>query len=90
MHRPRSELQRLLTRRRFVERAANGTAIVALGGCLYAFSDELTATAHAETRGDGRPRVPPGQRVIQALKPMGGEPGDPNPSRLRLRVHGEV
>lgn len=90
MTRPSAELERLLSRRRFVEKAVNGSVIVALGGGLYAFSDELTRTASAETRKDGRRRVPPGQRVIEALKPMGGEPGDPNPARLRLRVHGEV
>jgi len=90
MERPGAALERLLSRRRFVETATKGSVIVALGGGLYAFADELTSTANAETRNDGRPRVPPGQRVIRALKPMGGEASDPNPSRLRLRVHGAV
>ncbi|MFO7178116.1 MAG: molybdopterin-dependent oxidoreductase [Pseudomonadota bacterium] len=84
-----SAIERLRSRRQFVARAAAGTVVVALGG-LYVFTDDLTAAARAETRKDGRPRVPPGQRVISALKPMGGEPGDPNPARARLRVHGEV
>ncbi|HLV65911.1 MAG TPA: molybdopterin-dependent oxidoreductase, partial [Polyangiaceae bacterium] len=84
-----STLVRLRSRRRFIGQAAAGTVVAALGG-LYVLSDELTRTARAETRKDGRPRVPPGQRVISALKPMGGEPGDPNPARARLRVHGEV
>jgi DMSO/TMAO reductase YedYZ molybdopterin-dependent catalytic subunit len=83
------ELERLKARRRFLQKAATGTAIAVLGG-VYALSDDLTRTARAETRHDGRPRLPPGQRVITALKPMGGEPGDPSTSRLRLRVHGEV
>jgi DMSO/TMAO reductase YedYZ molybdopterin-dependent catalytic subunit len=86
---PLPEVTRLLARRRFLQRAASGTAIVALGG-VYALSDELTRTAHAESLADGRPRVPPGQRVIRALKPMGGEPGDADVGRYRLRVHGEV
>src|SRR5262249_32975536 len=34
--------------------------------------------------------LPPGQRLIDALKPMGGDPGDPNPSHFRLRIYGEV
>jgi DMSO/TMAO reductase YedYZ molybdopterin-dependent catalytic subunit len=74
-----------IERRRFLQAAARGTTLLVLGG-VYAIADE----ARAETRADGRERVPPGQRVITALKPMGGEPGDPAKSKYRLRVHGEV
>lgn len=63
---------------------------MAFGGGLYALADDLTRAAQAQTRQDGRARLPPGQRVIEALKPMGGTPGDPRPSEFRLRVHGEV
>jgi DMSO/TMAO reductase YedYZ molybdopterin-dependent catalytic subunit len=83
-------VQELLARRRFIQRAAAGTLTVAFGGTLCYFADELTSTAHAEPRSDGRPRLPPGQRVLQRLKPMGGDAGDPNPGAFRLRVHGEV
>lgn len=76
-------------RRRFIRLAASGTAVAALGG-LYLLSDEFTRVAQAQTRGDGRPRLPPGQRVLKALKPMGGEPGDPSLEHFRLAVHGEV
>jgi DMSO/TMAO reductase YedYZ molybdopterin-dependent catalytic subunit len=78
-----------LDRRRFIRTAAVGTTLLAMGG-LYYFSDTLTREARAQTRPDGRPRLPPGQRVIEKLKPMGGEPGDPNVSNYRLKVHGEV
>ncbi|HWB75264.1 MAG TPA: molybdopterin-dependent oxidoreductase [Nannocystaceae bacterium] len=81
---------RSLARREFLLKAASGTVIAGLCGGLYAVSDVLTSKAMADTRADGRPRVPPGQRVIEALKPMGGEPGDPAPSSFKLRVHGEV
>lgn len=84
------EVLRAIKRREFLQRALSGTMIAALGGGLYVLSDDLTRTAKAETLKDGRPRLPPGQRVIRALKPMGGEPGDPNPANLHLRVHGEV
>ena len=84
-----SEIERSLARRRFIQGAGAGTVVLALGG-VYVLSDELTREAKAQTRGDRRPRLPPGQRVIQALRPMGGEPGDPSPSAYRLRVHGEV
>ncbi|HEY6727853.1 MAG TPA: molybdopterin-dependent oxidoreductase [Polyangiaceae bacterium] len=79
-----------LQRRQFIREALSGTLIVALGGGLYALSDDLTREARAAERKDGRPRLPPGQRVLSALRPMGGAEGDPRRSQFRLRVHGEV
>src|SRR6188768_640881 len=76
-------------RRRLIRFAAGGTALAVLGG-YYVISDDLTRQARAQTRKDGRPRLPPGQRVLKALKPMGGEPGDPSLERFGLTVHGEV
>jgi DMSO/TMAO reductase YedYZ molybdopterin-dependent catalytic subunit len=81
----RDPVAAMLARRRLLLGAAAGTVVSALGG-LWVLTD---STAHA-SRPDGRPRVPPGQRVIEALRPMGGEEGDPNRSKLRLRVHGDV
>lgn len=81
---------RSIARRDFIMRAASGTVITALGGGLYALSDALTREAQAQTRDDGRPRLPPGQRVIETLKPMGGSPGDPSRANFTLKVHGEV
>jgi len=78
-----------IQRRRFIRLAASGTALAVLGGA-YVISDELTREALAQTRADGRPRLPPGQRVLKAWKPMGGEPGDPSLEHFRLQVHGEV
>jgi DMSO/TMAO reductase YedYZ molybdopterin-dependent catalytic subunit len=80
----------LMRRRQFIRLAGAGTAVVALGGYEYVISDELTKTARAETRADGRPRLPPNQRVLQRLKPMGGDEGDPSPGAFRLHVHGLV
>jgi DMSO/TMAO reductase YedYZ molybdopterin-dependent catalytic subunit len=82
-------LQRMRARRQFITRAVPGATLAVLGG-LYFISDPLTRRAQAQTRADGRPRLPPGQRVIERLKPMGGEPGDPALSNFKLRVHGEV
>jgi len=84
-----SELLRLIERRRFIRWAAAGTAVSVLGGA-YVLSDSLTREARAQARQDGRSRLPPGQRALKALKPMGGEPGDPSLARFRLAVHGEV
>jgi DMSO/TMAO reductase YedYZ molybdopterin-dependent catalytic subunit len=82
---------RQLERRTFLRRAAAGTVIVALGGAAYLISrDEVTERARRERLPDGRSRLPPEQRVISALCPMGGEAGDPSPSKLRLRVCGAV
>lgn len=89
MSRIQLELEKAAARRRFIQGAGAGTVVLALGG-LYVLSDDLTREAQAQTRTDGKPRLPPGQRVISALRPMGGEPGDPAPSAYRLRVHGEV
>lgn len=83
------ELKQSLERRRFLKAAAAGAVFAALGGGTYivAAADDPRAK---QLRADGRVRLPPGQRIIDALKPMGGEPGDANPANFRLRVHGEV
>ena len=81
---------RTLARRRFLQQASAGVSVLALGG-VYAIADDgLFAAAKAETLANGRSRVPPGQRVITALRPMGGQPGDPSKSKHRLKIHGEV
>lgn len=78
-------------RRTFVKSAAAGTALLAVGGGLYYVTDdELTRRARADVRSDGRPRLPPGQRVIERLRDMGGDEGPSDIRRFRLRVHGEV
>ena len=85
-----SDLCRNVARREFILKAASGTVLVGLGGGLYAISDRLTSAAQAQTRTDGRPRLPPGQRVISSLKPMGGRAGNPSRGAFALKVHGEV
>jgi DMSO/TMAO reductase YedYZ molybdopterin-dependent catalytic subunit len=83
-----SALEALRSRRRFVRDAAIGSTIVALGG-LYVFADAAEG-GEVEKRPDGRPRVPPGQRLLKALKPMGGEPGSALRQDFRLSLSGEV
>lgn len=83
-------LEELRSRRRFVREAALGTTVVVLGG-LYYFADSAAGgEGKGEMRADGRPRVPPGQRVLKALKPMGGQAGSPLRQDFKLRVWGEV
>src|SRR5690606_8464581 len=78
-------------RRAFIKAAAAGTVVVGLAGGLYRIAgDDLIGAARAARRTDGRPRLPPGQKVLEALRPMGGQPGSSRPEDLRLRIHGEV
>jgi DMSO/TMAO reductase YedYZ molybdopterin-dependent catalytic subunit len=85
------ELKRSLERRQLLKAAAGGTVILAAGGMLARLAgDELTKKAQAETRPDGRPRLPPGQRVLESLRPMGGDEGDGDVRSFKLKVHGLV
>ncbi|MBM3458824.1 MAG: molybdopterin-binding oxidoreductase, partial [Armatimonadetes bacterium] len=60
-------------------------------GCSFlAGAEAEMEAARNEKRADGKPRLPPGQYLLKALKPMGGDPGDPSPSAFRLRVYGQV
>jgi DMSO/TMAO reductase YedYZ molybdopterin-dependent catalytic subunit len=78
-------------RRSFIKQLCAGTIIVAFGGGLYeVLGDSDNRKARAQTRSDGRARLPPGQSIIKALRPMGGTPGDPSPGAFKLHVHGEV
>jgi DMSO/TMAO reductase YedYZ molybdopterin-dependent catalytic subunit len=85
------ELQQRWDRRNFIKSAAAGTALMALGGALLRIAaDDLTREARAEKRPDGRSRLPPGQRVLDKLRPMGGDEGDGQTKSFRLKVHGAV
>ena len=82
------ELARSMERRRFLTAAAAGTLIFAMGGTyVLASNDDPRAK---QKRPDGRPRLPPGQRLLDALRPMGGEPGNPSPGSFKLKVYGDV
>jgi DMSO/TMAO reductase YedYZ molybdopterin-dependent catalytic subunit len=85
------ELQKSWNRRQFVKSAAAGTALMALGGALVRLAGaDLTREARAEKRDDGKNRLPPGQRTLDKLRPMGGEEGDSDIRNFKLRVHGLV
>ncbi len=85
------ELKKAWDRRQFIKSAAAGTAFMALGGTLLRIAaDDLTKQARAEKRADGRPRLPPGQRALEALRPMGGDEGDGDVRTFKLKVHGHV
>lgn len=84
-------LRRSWDRRQFIAAAAAGTTVMAVGGVMCALAgDDLTAKARKQRRPDGRPRLPPGQRVITYLKDMGGDEGPNDARSFRLAVHGAV
>ena len=84
------EVRRLEDRRRFLRLAGVGTVVAALGAWYLLADDEATEVARNERLPDGRPRLPPGQRVLDHLKPMGGWAGSSSKSSYRLRIHGAV
>ena len=69
-------------RRSFLKQLGAGAAVVAFGNGLFRLvGSDVERQARAAKRPDGRPRLPPGQRLLSALRPMGGVPGDPDPRR---------
>jgi DMSO/TMAO reductase YedYZ molybdopterin-dependent catalytic subunit len=79
-----------ISRRAFLA-AAGGTIIsIGLPGVFIKLSNAEQRTLAADTRPDGRPRLPPGQLVVERIQDMGGTPGAATISNWRLRIHGEV
>ena len=81
---------RMSDRRTFLRVLGAGTVITALGGAYVVLGDEATRKARKMRLADGRPRLPPNQHLLQHLRPMGGQEGDPSPGAFRLKVHGAV
>jgi DMSO/TMAO reductase YedYZ molybdopterin-dependent catalytic subunit len=77
-------------RRTFLRVLTAGTVLTVLGGAYVVLGDEETRKARKMKLPDGRPRLPPNQSLIQRLRPMGGQEGDPSPSAFKLKVHGAV
>lgn len=79
------------SRREILKIAAAGSALILLGQYKYCIaSDEEIANVRDQIRPDGKLRLPPGQKLIKQLKPMGGERGSPNIKHFNLKIHGEV
>ena len=77
-------------RRTFLRVLGASTVLTVLGGAYVVLGDEETRKARKLKLPDGRPRLPPNQSLIQRLRPMGGQEGDPSPSAFKLKVHGAV
>jgi DMSO/TMAO reductase YedYZ molybdopterin-dependent catalytic subunit len=80
-----------MSRRHFLQALGAGSTVIALGGAAHVLADDdVTRRARLAKRPDGRPRLPPNQFLLQRIRPMGGQQGDPSPSHFRLKVFGEV
>jgi DMSO/TMAO reductase YedYZ molybdopterin-dependent catalytic subunit len=77
-------------RRTFLRVLTAGSVLTVLGGTYVVLGDSATRAARKMKLADGRPRLPPSQYLLQRLRPMGGEEGDPSPSAFKLKVHGAV
>ncbi|EGB13307.1 oxidoreductase molybdopterin binding protein [Pseudodesulfovibrio mercurii] len=79
-----------LSRREFLSVAAGTVVAIGLPGLFATVAEARQAELAGLLRPDGRPRVPPGQTVIERIEDMGGRPGSPRPEDFALRVQGEV
>lgn len=79
-----------ISRRTFL--AAAGGTIVSIGlpGIFMKLSAAEQRALAADTRPDGRPRIPPGQLAVEMIQDMGGIPGTATTEDWNLRVYGEV
>lgn len=79
-----------ISRRAFLA-AAGGTLVsIGLPGAFIKLSDAEQRALAADTRPDGRPRLPPGQLAVEKIRDMGGTPGTATVANWSLRIHGEV
>ncbi|MBI4766325.1 MAG: molybdopterin-dependent oxidoreductase [Deltaproteobacteria bacterium] len=79
-----------ISRRNFLA-AAGGTMVsIGLPGTFVKLFDFEQRALAAQTRPDGKPRIPPGQDAIKKILDMGGRPGTATVDNFTLRVRGEV
>ena len=79
-----------LNRRKFLQAAGGSVIAIGLPGVfIKAFASQNRAWA-GQLRPDGRPRLPPGQHVVEAMPAMGGVPGTDDLAEWRLEIGGEV
>lgn len=79
-----------ISRRTFLV-AAGGTIIsIGLPGAFMKLSNDEQRALAADTRPDGRPRLPPGQLAVEKIQDMGGTPGTATVANWSMRIYGEV
>jgi len=81
---------RKLSRRAFLAKAGGSLVGISLPGVFVKLMDTENLALAAETRPDGRPRLPPGQQAVKRLFDMGGVQGTASTQDWKVRIHGEV
>ena len=81
---------RKISRRTFLAGAGGTIVSIGLPGVFVKLADAEQRALAADTRPDGRPRLPPGQQAVEKIQDMGGTPGTAAAANWTLRVHGEV
>lgn len=84
------EENKKISRRTFLAGAGGVVVSIGLPGVFIKLADAEQRTLAAETRSDGRPRLPPGQFAVKKIQDMGGSPGTVTSVNWKLQVHGEV
>jgi DMSO/TMAO reductase YedYZ molybdopterin-dependent catalytic subunit len=78
-----------MSRRTFLSTASGTVLSIGLPGIFSLLSPADRLAVAAQTRPDGRPRIPPGQEPVQRLLDMGGIPGTATPEDWTLSIHGQ-
>ena len=81
---------RKMTRREFMTAAGGTMVTIGLPGLFVKLTDLENRALAADLRPDGRPRIPPGQRAVKAIIPMGGVEGPGTIDGWHLKISGEV
>lgn len=79
-----------MSRRNFLARAGESLLSIGLPGIFVKLMPLENLALAAETRPDGRPRLPPGQMAVKKIIDMGGSEGTADSQNWKLQIHGEV
>jgi DMSO/TMAO reductase YedYZ molybdopterin-dependent catalytic subunit len=79
-----------ISRRAFLAKAGGSVVGISLPGVFVKLIHRENLALAAETRPDGRPRLPPGQLAVKRLQDMGGIEGTASVQDWKLLIHGEV
>ena len=79
-----------MSRRTFLAQAGGSLIGIGLPGIFMKLMPMENLALAAETRPDGRPRLPPGQQAVKKIVDMGGIQGTADTRNWKLQLHGEV
>ena len=80
----------LISRRTFLAAAGGSVVGIGLPGTFVKLPGLEQLALAAQTRTDGRPRIPPGQEAVKKILDLGGTPGTATVDSVTLRIRGEV